>query len=1198
MEDKLLKYNAERDFSHFFENKCYTVSLAEKSLSNYNYICRNSINLQWRLYHFAVGHRFKSLPVSSNIIFQKNYDAATKTHHCGDFKSLQIEEFGFQDCLKQMIDDLRNLNNHYIHTFDKLLIDKNSPIACFLKEAFRMATMMMFLELPEKESNQIKWDVWRNKIHNKYSQKDYTAEQFDKEMSDIFCRYTNSDEFKSAYKSFLQQKFYPFDEGKKSDEEKQKAETYINLRKAFVKQSVDDCIDTLLFTEVKEAFDWDLYGDHSVISIKSGTYLSFVGSLFFLSMFLYKDEANQLISKIKGYKRNDDDQMRSKRNIMSFFAKKRSSQDYDCEERSLIYARDIIQYLNKYPTTWNKEIDLDNESKPTIAKALKERIEEMEMDRLFPEMTDDLDFKQYAVARIFRNESPNPPKPIYRDFIEKNSEVKAVYQEITNNKFQKKSYKPKSFKMFVLRYVVKTYFSDKPLYRECLNESFGKKHQEFETELNTNKAVDRLKNRLKHKSFYTSYGRNQDRFMEIAVRYLAQTKYFGDDAQFKMYRFYTTDEQDRYLREQEQALSKKEYDALRFHGGKLTYYATYPAHLEKYPEWDTPFVIENNAVQVILSLDDGQQTIVSIQRPLLVYLLQDALFAPASVELKGNLLLRKYFHKAYKTDFEAMHLAFKNKNSSQQATMKKLLPRRAVKKQLTGVPVQQSLEAFRRILAQAQEHEKRYQKLLEYKKATSFEAYDNFVRNNKGKQFKLQFVRKAWHIMYFKDIYKASAPTQDKHHKSLHITRDEFNDFCRYMFAMDTVSDYKLCLRNLLDSKCFFKNEEFKNLFDNGHSLDDYYRKTKEEFNEWIKNQEQHSVDTDKYQLAGYKNLFGNHILYINLSHFLAFMKNEKRLLPRPLDKKEADSNEEEKAAKEGIDMPALCNKKHLIADYYLGNANRKEMDKAALKASNALMTQRLEDCLLYEIAIHYFTNNRQDAQSIKKSVSTILVSDYTFPVMDKTGNYLYSIEVPFKQIERYVGIVNYYKEKAKDFSSFITDLPQYLSKAANCNDIKTVISHYNAKKSITLEEFHQVQKHIVTESGKFLAIYMELEKYFVWKDKLRIKSANNRITYREIASLHNFLTDKERNIACHFGIPDGLYSDKTKAVEKEFVKRYIPNDCTQYGDIPKQERVVTNKLLRTAHNNYFDHKERDKVRKVKNAEDRYFKEIIRGYKR
>lgn len=1179
MDNKLTQYNAERDFGQFFDNKCYVVSLSEKSVSNYKYICGNKTNLKWRLHHFAVGHRFKSLPVSSSIIFQNTYDKEIKKYSCLDFQKLQIEAFNIEDDLKEWIDNLRNLNNHYIHTFDNLRIKKSSPIALFLKDAFRMATTMIFLDTKEL------WATWKERATEQLIHGNYTSEQLDEQLRKKYTDYISFKSFKRDYVNFLKQKFYPFDEEKKlTAEERKKAESYINLRNAFGEQSIDECIESLLFTEVSEPIDWKLYGEHQIMTIEPGAYLSFTGSLFLLSMFLYKDEANQLISKVKGYKRNDDDQMRSKRNIMSFFAKKRNSQDYDSEERGLIYARDIIQYLNKYPTAWNREIDLDNESEPGVAAELKKKIEEMEIDRLFPDMADNEDFKQYAIARIFRNESLEPPKPIYKDCIEKNSEVKAIYDIIVTNKFNRQDYKDDTFKMFALSYVVKKYFPDKLHLAGYKNIQFGKKHQEFNTNKVINKAIEKLQKRLRDKIFYTSYGRNQDRFMEIAVRYLATTKYFGENARFKMYQFYTTDEQNEYLEEQKQRLTKKEYDALKFHGGKLTHYCTYAEHQKIYPEWDTPFVEENNAIQVKLSLVKGTDTIVSIQRPLLVYLLQDALFAPKTNKIGGDTLLKHYFVGAYKADLQVMHSAFKAKPKKEDKTtlaqMRKLLPRKAVKKQLSE-PIMQTLDAYGKILEQAQEREERYGKLLEYKKKTSREAYENFIRNNKGKQFKLQFVRKAWHIMYFRNIYKAAAPTQKDHHKSLHITRDEFNDFCRYMFAMDTVSNYKECLRILLNNKGFFDNAEFKILFDGGHSLDYYYAKTKTKFAEWINNQQQQPIDDRKFQLDGYKNFSGNHILYINLSHFLEFLKKKNRLLLHE---------------GKGIELPALANKEYLIADYYYNIECTKDTDKAQRKVFNTLKPYRLEDCLLYEIAIRYFTSNGVDSSNVKNSVRKILTAEYKFSVKDQSNEHLYSIQVPFKQIERYVGINNYYKEKEKrGHKNFLCELPKYLDDACNKKSLKTVFANYQRDNIIMLDDLHKIQTDIVTESGKFLSVYMELEKYFVAKNELTIKK-ENRITFGEIVQLKKYLEiDKDtRNTACHFGVPDELYEDKLKEVERKFVEQYIPATCADYSSIGKHERAVTDKLLKSLHNSFFNHRGKNATKRKEEVEKQYFEKVVK----
>lgn len=491
----------EKAFAQFFDNKGYVASFAEKAKTNYEYIKDSD----FRLYYFAVGHKFKNLP--TYILFQKRHDKETNRFIWGDFSHLQKTEFLFCKNLSGMINDIRNLNNHYVHTFKVLKMDKSAPLALFLKDAFRLATMALFLEKKDK------WKELKALIDREFPERDYTVEQFDEKLKERYTEYIGSKDFEEDYRIFLKN-YFP---------------------SKIQENSVDGLIDSLLFIEVTEAFDWKLYNEHKVMEIENGTYLSFTGSIFLLSMFLYKNEAETLISKIKGYKRNESSEMRIKREMMTFFSKKLSSQDYDSEERALIYFRDIIQYLNKYPTEWNKEIDLDNEPKLNpMQKALKKSIEEQEIVRLFPDMESDKEFKEFATVTLFRGQKCTPNLPIYADIINKNDEVKATYDLITKVKkgecqFPYNDYRGGTFKFHVLKYVTNTYFDDYDLlinHIKKFDNSKGSK-EEFEIKLNSNKAVEKLKKRLKQKMFYTSYARNQDRFMEMVVRFLAENQYFG-----------------------------------------------------------------------------------------------------------------------------------------------------------------------------------------------------------------------------------------------------------------------------------------------------------------------------------------------------------------------------------------------------------------------------------------------------------------------------------------------------------------------------------------------------------------------------------------------------------------------------------------------------------------------------------------------
>ena len=595
-----------------------------------------------------------------------------------------------------------------------------------------------------------------------------------------------------------------------------------------------------------------------------------------------------------------------------------------------------------------------------------------------------------------------------------------------------------------------------------------------------------------------------------------------------------------------------------------------------------PFVIENNSFKVQLKLSETEisETEVSIQRSLLVYLLQDCLFPPeGSNKTSGEALLREYY-KGYKDRLETACQAFENKSVEQLTSIKKLLPRRAVKRQFSDEPMWQSTHTLDKMLEEARRREERYEQLLTYKRATarsiqSSEVYDHFIHKNKGKQFKLRFICKAWNLMYFKDIYKKNLATCGQHHKSFHITRDEYNDFCRYLFAMDTVPAYKSCLHMLLAQKGFFADKAFERLFNEGQSLDEYYRKTKVLFKEWVDKQQNVAVPEEKYRLKNYKNFSEKVILYINLSDFIAFLIEKKRL----------QTNAEHKLC-----LPALRNIEHLISGFY-----SVEDETTSRSMCKKLMANRLEDCLLYEMAICYLQKEKKKEikQPDRRGVDVILNTNQVLPIdikpdegktksdKEETKKEVYYIEMPFNHIEKYVGIVSLKIEKEKNghHRSFLSDLPGYIKmvndKLVNEKNrpngrgskelerISRIYQNYLERgNKILLEEYNSIQRHIVTEAGKFISLYMELEKYFIYKDQLSI-TKENRITFEEIRELGALVRKEQRNTAFHFGIPkEKLYTEIIKDIENKFIEKKVKlMNYKDYRSVPDEERAVLHKL-------------------------------------
>lgn len=107
--------------------------------------------------------------------------------------------------------------------------------------------------------------------------------------------------------------------------------------------------------------------------------------------------------------------------------------------------------------------------------------------------------------------------------------------------------------------------------------------------------------------------------------------------------------------------------------------------------------------------------------------------------------------------------------------------------------------------------------------------------------------------MYFKETYNNQKEIEG-HHKKFHITKDEFNDFSRCMFAFEENVQYKHFLHDLFETKGFFANEEFKRLFTSCTTLHDFYNKTKVAYKKWLESNTTTQAD-NKYTLENYKPL-------------------------------------------------------------------------------------------------------------------------------------------------------------------------------------------------------------------------------------------------------------------------------------------------------------------------------------------------------
>lgn len=1182
-------HSVHSEFSKIFNVKGNIAPLSEKAERNY-ILKEKSANATERLHYFAIGHAFKN--IDKKTLFDLKYNEAKDTFEAQRFTSIyRPSDTGVVEKeLKTLIDNIRNLYSHYVHDFSQLKTSVyKEQLSTYIEECFEVAVILTYCNSDDKKLNLEK----------------YYAKDRDRE-----------------FVNFLKSLFFPASKNKANltEAEIKKKADYEKQASTFGTLSKKKAIRAILYIENENDFEWTLDEDHKIFTIEKDRYYSLYAHIFVLSLFLYKDEAEKLISKIRGFKQNDTTEYKEKRNLFSVFSKKFGSQDVHSEEQNLIKFRDIIHYLNHYPTIWNSE--LENESE--WGTQLKEKSIQMEIDRIFPKYKGDENFSLWVKNMFWsQKELGKEFKKKYSKADFKNSEIEKFTYEIEKSPQFKKA----KLELDAAKDVQKN--NKKPRNIHKIQEEIK------ESENSPNKPVEALKKRISENLFYTSYGRNQDRFMEFACRFLAEKEYFGANTKFKLYRYYTTDEQNRVLERLQRLSAKKTFDQLKYHQGKLVYFNTLHRHLAAYPSWDTPFVIENNAIQLIL--EDGRY--LSVQRALLPYFLEHALYEGSPFE-NGKELLESYLHtlvdeKTIARDLLSMQSSL---DSDEKTKLKKILPRRLLNTYCPTPKQEKGTDSLRLFLDKTIEAENRYTFLLKQKEllqqklrnekpreASTINVVEDFLKKNKGKNFKLRFLKKAWHRMYFKDIYlrrKQEAKQWDKtpkekeqergHHKSLHITKNEYTDFCRYLFGFDELPQYKKKLASLLENKGFMQNKDFANLFKNAKSLQAMYEETKKQYEKWLQTQTKKNVLSS---LDSYQHIVSpqKHILYINLPHFIGYMGKDW------LHKQRMNKGEEI--------FRSLENKAFLIGDYYLQNhpsihaciaksttgcmvsQTEKRKKSQAKKLFNSLHTAYLEDCLLYEVANHYLGKDTDITKQSKRSVNDILTQDTLFDIQDKNKKFLYTLSIPFNKLDSLVSLIRHKEEQEqnKKFkgSSFLTNLVPYVNK------IKEKETDEKKKTIVGYDELNRINGEVINDSMLFTKVTMSLERYFVCKNKCRIppnteNSTENRINCDDILLYNNktitlcskdgYFMPTDRKKAFHFGVSSKEnYVEKIKGIEKKFITEEVkPLHIQRYSELPKLQKAVCDVLMKAIHNPFFNNVEKDKTEKIESACKRYFDEIIK----
>lgn len=1104
------------------ESKAQVGVIAEKAWRNFEKHQKN-------LHYFMLGHAFKQIDTQQVFKLQTTKDSYVKEANA--YKKLQKTwlvkkkdlptENLKEVCLGKYLDSIRNFNAHYIHDFSQM--DVPFHIKDFLFEAFNLAILQVYA----KDKNISVEEASKDKL---------VVPEF---LLGMFFPWNN--------KNYKEQDIINNKNNDGSDAY-QKAKQYAQWRAEFKKKTLDEALCAILFIQLEQSLyvgvQKNVKNNEQVISeekkehvffeiAKDKTYLSLNGVLFFLSLFLYKDEAQKLISNIRGYKRNDNKQFQQKRNIFSFFAKKFSSEDIDSQEASLIKFRDIIQYLNKYPLAWNQIID----NKDKVSAELDTHLQNFQKKLCI----------DYAKQKSYQLPS-----------------------SITDN--------PSGYKLSkIIEHIYVT----------------GKDEESKKEKLNKDKE------RIKKGFLYMVYARNQDRFILFATRFLAERGYFGDDAQFKMYQFQAMYEQNADVDNK----TKKEKDKLKYHDGRIVTFRTWKEQMQHFPSWDMPFVVQNNAIQVRITYGQEIRT-VAIQRELLGFLLRHAL--EITPEITGKALLQQYFD-CYDKDFEEVkkspallnlldlekHAVLTEEQKNCKKDYKKILPKRLFPKAQSQ---QEPITALAKLVQSAKAYEAWYDKRkkraqeeedihFEKRKKRAQEEQDmHFEKRNQGKRFKWMFVFKAWNMLYFKTAYKNNKAKADtKHHKSFHITRDEFQELSRAMYNWTEQGDAAhLYINDLFKRKNFFQQTAFKELFDDLTNLETAFEKTLKA----CEKQQQISVRKEKYQLDDYKFIKNRqaHIYYINLSYFL-----------------------NEKVCGESFPKSKQPTISSCLVDYYYPQI---KMGKKHNHTEHRNFVEKLrlnyqEDTLLYQLALQYYNLDIIDKKD--KHVRSILQEEVTIPVTDKDEKKeLYKITAPFKQIPNLLAWREFSNNQLDDpknkKTSYLTNIPTYLGAWKNHknspNDLRAILAKWEDKtlsdckdkKTLSYDSIRKIDAHVLDILHKTMGYILHLERYCAVTGNMRIEE-DNRIDWDKYKDMQKYgIVKRMRDKSAHFGIPyydNKFFIDLLGEWEKKFVENEIEG-YKQWNDVPKEKRKILTFFLEKLHNNFFERTEKDKKKQREQAQETY----------
>jgi hypothetical protein len=300
----------------------------------------------------------------------------------------------------------------------------------------------------------------------------------------------------------------------------------------------------------------------------------------------------------------------------------------------------------------------------------------------------------------------------------------------------------------------------------------------------------------------------------------------------------------------------------------------------------------------------------------------------------------------------------------------------------------------------------------------------------------------------------------------------------------------------------------------------------------------------------------------------------------------------------------ALKNKTHLMEAFYYKEKLEANEYKSCGKLYNKLKTVKLEDCLLYEIALDYLKTDKNIVNEARKHISVLQTQNVIFKVNDADNKFLYKLEIPFNKLTAFEELKLHKELQESEFKgrSFLSNLKKYLEKEHPPKALKDVSEFFKQNKQLKYEHLNSIYGHIMTDSAKFTKVELALESYFINKDRLLIVK-ENRIDFDEIKKLKQYTTKIERNKAFHFGVPGEEYKTILKQLEAIFINNEVlPLAPRMFNDLSKPAQNVCTTFLETIHDNFFEQyyfennqrKAKETQRKYADAKEKYFNEIIK----